>query len=136
MAGEGREFEEIGAKGEQNIEIGPEWAQISVRDFCDNYEKSDKLIRYFLMDDSCDKHVILYGNMQKLYGSSEHDEEISRIDSNSTNSIDQDESRMKPTDTKMSGSAYTCRYCEFKTDIKDTYDRHIVTRHPRRAGYG
>jgi hypothetical protein len=30
---------------------------------------------------------------------------------------------------------YSCRYCEFKTDIKTQYDHHTVLRHRGKAGY-
>ena len=32
-------------------------------------------------------------------------------------------------------STFLCKYCEFSIDVRDEYDRHTVTKHPRMAGY-
>ncbi|HEY7081634.1 MAG TPA: hypothetical protein VH500_18225, partial [Nitrososphaeraceae archaeon] len=32
-------------------------------------------------------------------------------------------------------STFSCKYCEFSTDVIDEYNRHIVSKHPRMPGY-
>ena len=40
-----------------------------------------------------------------------------------------------PISTITSKGNFTCRYCGFKTDIREYYEGHTVMKHPRKPGY-
>jgi hypothetical protein len=68
------ESEEIVGKEDANAAGSQERVQISLDSFCEIYEKNDKLIRYFSMDDSCNKRINLYEHVKKSYENGENSE--------------------------------------------------------------